>query len=73
MKKQEREGEPLEIYIYNEKDYLTLIQFQDLYFNFKPKFTWINEKLLFMRIWWGRIGLRQRFVRCTANSTTLFN
>jgi hypothetical protein len=39
--------------IYAEKDYLLRIEFAELFGLGEVK--WINEKLLFMRPWWGRI------------------
>lgn len=41
------------ITIYAEKAYLIQIKFTDLFGLSETK--WINEKLLFMRPWWGRI------------------
>ncbi len=43
------------IYIYNERDYLTKITIYDNYINFRISENWINEKLLYIEIWWGRI------------------
>lgn len=48
-----RESPNFKITIYAEKDHLIEIIFADL-----PNLNevrWINEKLLFMRPWWGRI------------------
>jgi hypothetical protein len=39
--------------IYAEKDYLLRIEFSELFGLAEVK--WVNEKLLFMRPWWGRI------------------
>jgi hypothetical protein len=39
--------------IYAEKDYLLRIEFSELFGLADVK--WVNEKLLFMRPWWGRI------------------
>jgi hypothetical protein len=41
------------ITIYSEKDHLIQIKFTDLFGLSETK--WINEKLLFMRPWWGKI------------------
>ncbi|MEW6169976.1 MAG: hypothetical protein AB1472_00200 [Candidatus Omnitrophota bacterium] len=40
--------------IYNEKDYLIQIKLID-HNNYAPKAKWINEKLLYIEVWWGRI------------------
>jgi len=39
--------------IYAEKDYLLRIEFSELFGLADVK--WVNEKLIFMRPWWGRI------------------
>ena len=39
--------------IYAEKDYLLRIEFSELFG--LADVRWVNEKLLFMRPWWGRI------------------
>lgn len=41
------------LYIYSEKDYLIKISFNKLH-GIKEK--WVNEKLLFLQPWWGRIA-----------------
>ncbi len=43
------------IKIYNEKDYLTQITFIDHHAQYEVSRIWINEKLLYLRVWWGRI------------------
>jgi len=43
------------ISIYAEKDHLTVIKITDVFGVSDIK--WINEKLLFIRIWWGRIAV----------------
>ncbi|KAF0145869.1 MAG: hypothetical protein FD156_547 [Nitrospirae bacterium] len=43
------------ISIYAEKDHLTVIKITDVFGVSDIK--WINEKLLFIRIWWGRIAI----------------
>jgi 3-oxoadipate enol-lactonase len=44
-----------QVFVYNEKDHMTKISLVDHYPNFLPSITWISEKLLFLRVWWGRI------------------
>jgi len=41
------------IQIYNERDYC--IQLSLIDHKYIPKVSWINEKLLHIRVWWGRI------------------
>ena len=43
------------IYIFNERGRLTRITFRDYYPNFAPDVRWINEKLLYIEVWWGRV------------------
>jgi hypothetical protein len=45
----------LQVDIYNERDYLVTLDVRDIYANFKPRVEWINEKLLYVRLWWGRV------------------
>ena len=40
--------------IYNERDYLVRLHVSDIG-NYKTKVRWINEKLLYARVWWGRV------------------
>jgi len=42
------------ISIYNERDYFVQISLMD-HGNCHPKIDWINEKLLYIEVWWGRI------------------
>lgn len=42
------------ISVFNERDYLTQILLLD-HNNSKPKVRWINEKLLYIEAWWGRV------------------
>ncbi|MGR9072573.1 MAG: hypothetical protein ACU833_05850, partial [Gammaproteobacteria bacterium] len=42
------------ILVYSEKDHLTRIAFSNL--DGLSDVKWINEKLIFMRPWWGRIA-----------------
>jgi hypothetical protein len=41
--------------IYNDRDYLVRLTVSGIYGNYEPEIRWINEKLLYVRIWWGRI------------------
>ncbi len=43
------------VFVYNEGDDLRKISLVDHYPNFLPSIIWISEKLLFLRVWWGRI------------------
>ena len=45
----------LQVDIYNERDYLVRLDVLDIYGNFKSHAEWINEKLLYARLWWGRV------------------
>lgn len=38
-----------------ERDYLLAVRLVDRYPNFQVATRWVNEKLLGMRVWWGRI------------------
>ena len=38
-----------------ERDYLLAVRLVDHYPNFQVATRWVNEKLLWMRVWWGRI------------------
>ncbi len=42
-----------EIYVYAEKEQLTRVDLRD-HAVYAPEIKWINEKLLFIRVWWGR-------------------
>jgi len=42
------------VYVYNEREGLQRIDIKD-HSNYGVKIEWINEKLLFLRIWWGRV------------------
>ena len=42
-----------EILIYNERDYLVRIRLTDIHYC--REVEWVNEKLLRIRVWWGRI------------------
>jgi hypothetical protein len=49
------DGRPTgKITIFAEKDHLVLVQFTQLFG--LSDVRWVNEKLLFMRPWWGRIA-----------------
>ena len=41
------------VYIYTEQDQLTCVELAD-HANQDPVISWINEKLLYIRVWWGR-------------------
>jgi hypothetical protein len=41
------------ISVFNERDYLLQISLSDL--KYEPKVKWINEKLLYIRMWWGTL------------------
>lgn len=41
--------------IYNERDYLVRMCVSGVYGNYRAKISWINEKLLHGRVWWGRV------------------
>ncbi len=43
------------IYVFTERDYLLRIRMRDHYPNFTIGARWLNERLLFVRVWWGRI------------------
>jgi len=42
------------IHIFNERDYLLAVELLDVN-QYEVKVTWINEKLLHIRVWWGRV------------------
>jgi len=42
------------LYVHRERPKLTALTFHDFYANFPVEARWINEKLLFVRVWWGR-------------------
>lgn len=44
-----------DIFIYNERDRLLRLRLRD-HGNTLPRIKWINEKLLYAEIWWGRIA-----------------
>jgi hypothetical protein len=44
----------VEIRVSNQKSELILLV-KDSYLNFPPEVKWVNEKLLFIRVWWGRV------------------
>lgn len=48
-----KDGRNESILIYAEKDHLVKINIYKIYF--VDDLKWINEKLLFFRIWWGRM------------------
>ena len=42
------------IHVSNERNYLIEIQLLD-HSQYEPTASWINEKLLYIQVWWGRI------------------
>ena len=38
-----------------EREHLLVVQLKDHYPNFQVSTRWISDKLLFVRVWWGRI------------------
>lgn len=44
-----------EILIFNERDYLIKINLADYAATYTVTTNWINEKLLYVQLWWGRI------------------
>lgn len=42
------------VMVYNERDYCTTITLKN-HKNGEPKVKWINQKLLYIEVWWGRI------------------
>lgn len=43
------------IEIFNERPHLSRIEVSGPYRNFRPEIRWINQKLLYIEIWWGRV------------------
>jgi len=43
------------ITVYNERDYVITIKLVDHAAQYETKVEWVNEKLLHVRFWWGRI------------------
>ena len=43
------------IYVFNEHDRLIKILLKDHYPNFLLDVYWINQKLLYIKVWWGRV------------------
>lgn len=46
----------LQINIYNERDYLLRLNLSDIYQNYARDIKWVNEKILYIRAWGGRVG-----------------
>lgn len=44
----------VELRVWNRKSAVRLL-IKDSYLNFRPDVKWVNEKLLFIRVWWGRV------------------
>jgi hypothetical protein len=45
----------LSLDIYNERDYLIKLKIMEVYGNFITDAKWINEKIVYVRAWWGRV------------------
>lgn len=46
----------INVRINNGSETMDFIHIRDIYYpNFVPELKWINEKLLFIRVWWGRL------------------
>ena len=43
------------IEIYNERDYVIRLSLIDNHASYETRITWISEKLLYIRVWWGRV------------------
>ncbi len=43
------------IEVFNERPYLTRMVLSEPYRNFAPEVRWINQKLLYVEVWWGRL------------------
>ncbi|MDA3872694.1 MAG: hypothetical protein PF795_01895 [Kiritimatiellae bacterium] len=43
------------IEIFSERPYLVRIEFHKHYKIFEPDVRWINQKLLYIEVWWGRV------------------
>lgn len=41
--------------VFTERDYLLSLELLDRYPNFQLSIRWVSEKLLFVRVWWGRV------------------
>lgn len=51
---QTRQVHDVRVDIFSERDYLVRLELSQIYMNFEKKVRWINEKLLYVRVWWGR-------------------
>lgn len=65
--------------IYSEKDDYWKFSFADNFYPVKP--NWVNEKTLFLRVYWGRIAFEDMLIdvengsfqdSCRANSNYFF-
>lgn len=45
----------VDLFVFTERPYLLRLAIRDFYPNFGYRYKWINEKLLFVQVWWGRI------------------
>ncbi|MCX8026939.1 MAG: hypothetical protein N3A62_03645 [Thermodesulfovibrionales bacterium] len=46
----------LQIRIFNERDYLICIVISNFAAQYETKVHWINDKLMYVQFWWGRIS-----------------
>jgi len=44
----------LRVRLYSERDYMLELELLNVYGNFERSVSWVNEKLLHIRVWWGR-------------------
>ena len=44
-----------DLWVYNERDYLIHIKLIEHSRQYIPQIKWINEKLIYVQLWWGRI------------------
>ena len=44
-----------EIRVFNERDYIIKIELVDYAAQYVTTIKWINEKLLYIELWWGRV------------------
>jgi len=52
----------VKLYLFNERQYLIEITLLDKYLNFDENIKWLNEKLVFIRVFWGiRLGMDMIF------------
>ncbi len=44
-----------QLIVFNERDYFIKIELKDYHATYTPTTKWINEKLLYVQLWWGRV------------------